>query len=82
MKQVLRFTANWCQPCKAYAPTFEKVVSEISGVSSQTIDVESGDPRIVEYGIRNIPTTIVIENNQIRKQYGVLRENQLRDFIQ
>ena len=82
MKQVLRFTSSWCQPCKVYAPTFEKVASQTPGVQFQTIDVDSGDPRIIEYGVRGIPTTVVIENNGTPKKIsGNLSEVQLKDFI-
>jgi thioredoxin 2 len=82
MKTVIRFTASWCGPCKVYAPTFEKIASQTPGVEFQTIDVDSGDPRIIEYGIRGIPTTVIIENNGTPKRIsGNLSENQLKDFI-
>ena len=55
---------------------------EIGGVNFQSIDVDSGDPRILEHGIRNVPTTVVIdENGRVRKQTGVMDVNQLRAFI-
>jgi thiol-disulfide isomerase/thioredoxin len=82
MKTVIRFTASWCGPCKVYAPTFEKVASQTPGVEFQTIDVDSNDPRIIEYGVRGIPTTVIIENNGTPKRIsGNLSENQLKDFI-
>jgi thioredoxin-like negative regulator of GroEL len=82
MKQVIRFTANWCSPCKIYAPTFEKVASEISGVRFETIDVDSTDSRIIDMGIRGVPTTVVLENGQVvKKQSGNMSEVQLKQFI-
>jgi thioredoxin 2 len=82
MKTVIKYGAAWCGPCKVYAPKFAQAQSEISGVNFQSVDVDSGDPRIVEHGIRNVPTTVVIdENGSVRKQTGVMSVDQLRAFI-
>jgi thioredoxin 1 len=81
-KKVIRFTASWCMPCKLFAPTFDKVAAQTSGVYFETIDVDSGNNLILEYNIRNVPTTVIIENNgNIRKQAGIMSEDQLKKFI-
>jgi thiol-disulfide isomerase/thioredoxin len=82
MKTVIKYGAAWCGPCKAYLPTFNRVAGEVSGVSFQSIDVDSGDPRILEHGVRNVPTTVVIDGNgNVRKQSGVMSVEQLKAFI-
>jgi thioredoxin 2 len=82
MKTVIKYGAAWCGPCNVYNPKFNEAAATISGVNFQTIDVDSGDPRILEHGIRNVPTTVVIdENGSVRKQTGVLSVDQLRQFI-
>ncbi len=81
MKQVYKYYSNSCGPCKMYSPTFDKVASSTSGVTFHSINTDSGDPLIIEHGIRNIPTTVVIENGNIKKQSGNLSEDQLRQFI-
>lgn len=81
MKQVIKYSASWCQPCKIYSPTFDKVASEFQGAQFQSVDVDSGDPRILEHGVRNVPTTVVIENGQVRKQTGNMSAEQLKAFI-
>jgi thioredoxin 1 len=82
MKTVIRFTASWCSPCKVYAPIFEKISSETSGVNFQTVDVDTNDPRIIEFGVRGVPTTVILENNQVvRRQSGVLNPEQLKQLI-
>lgn len=82
MKQVIRFTATWCGPCKVYAPTFERVASETAGVQFKTVDVDSGDPLVMELGIRNVPTTVVLENGKVlQKQSGNMGAEQLKQLI-
>lgn len=81
MKQVIKYGAGWCQPCKLYAPTFDRVASEFQGAQFQSVDVDSGDPRILEHGVRNVPTTVVIEDGQVRKQTGNMSAEQLKAFI-
>lgn len=82
MKQVIRFTATFCGPCKMYAPIFDKVASETTGVQFKTIDVDSGDPLITELGIRNVPTTVILNDREvIAKQSGMIGETQLKQMI-
>lgn len=81
MKTVIKYSASWCQPCKIYSPTFNKVAGETPGVQFESVDVDSGDPRILEHGVRNVPTTVVIENGQVRKQTGNMNAEQLKAFI-
>jgi thioredoxin-like negative regulator of GroEL len=82
MKQCIKYYTDSCMPCKTYTPAFEQVASTTQGVQFQSINANSGDPRILEHGIRNVPTTVVIdENGSVRKQTGVLSVDQLRQFI-
>jgi thiol-disulfide isomerase/thioredoxin len=82
MKTVLKYGGTWCGPCKVYAPKFEQIKNEMNGIKFESIDVDSGDPRILEHGIRNVPTTVVIdEKGNVRKQTGVMNVDQLRAFI-
>ena len=82
MKQCIKYYTNNCMPCKTYTPAFQQVASQTPGVQFQSINAESNDPRILEHGIRNVPTTVVIEGNgAIRKQSGVMSVEQLRAFI-
>jgi len=82
MKKVIRYTAAWCGPCKIFAPTFNKVASETLGVQFETVDVDSGHQSIMENGIRNVPTTVVVEaDGTIRKQSGNMSAEALRAFI-
>lgn len=83
MKQVYVYKGEWCGPCKMFSPTVQKVASELTNVQFETIDVDSGDPRILEHGVRNVPTTVIVENGVVvRRQSGNMSEDQLKQMIE
>lgn len=65
MIHVTRFTASWCNPCKALAPEFKKLEEQFTDVKFITVDVEE-KPMIAElYAVRNVPTVIIEKDNSI-----------------
>ena len=83
-KQVIKFYADWCNPCTVYGPTFNKVKQDLQDiVEFKDINVEK-DPNNLsgEYKVKGIPMTILLENGEVKKsQSGSMGEVQLREFI-
>ena len=84
--KVIDFRARWCGPCKAYTPIFEKVSKkpEFSHISFETIDVDDDEDAAEKYNIRNIPTTILINNESVEvgRRFGLIPENELAELIE
>jgi len=59
MNKILYFTASWCGPCKALAPTIQQLQSE--GLNIQKVDVDKDQSLSAQYGVRNVPTLIKID---------------------
>ena len=59
MKQLLYFTAAWCGPCKKFRPLMENLSSQINVA---IIDIDSNPGMAQNYGVRNIPTTILVKD--------------------
>ena len=79
MKQLWYFTADWCAPCKALGPTMNRVSEQIS-VNRINIDYEADV--VQKYGVRNIPTVILVENGQeVRRFSGNRSYNDVISFI-
>jgi len=85
MTEVIRFHATWCGPCRAYAPTWNKVVNENVEAEVEFLEVDvdkdlSG--KAAEYKIMSLPTTVIIKEGKITaKKVGGLSENELKVLI-
>jgi len=78
MKKILAFTAGWCQPCKNFKPILEHVSRELP---VQFVDVDANPDLVAEYGIKSVPTVIVVNNGRVEsKQAGVLTEAQIKSL--
>ena len=74
-KRAIRFTAEWCQPCKAYAPMFNKVAESREDWQFETFDVDKNSDVAEQYGIRSIPTTILeVDGKMLAKYTGVVSD--------
>lgn len=83
-KQVIKFYANWCGPCKIYGPTFTKVRKDLEGdIEFLEINVEEDPDNLSgKYKVRGIPHTVVLQDGEILKaESGRLSEEQLKELI-
>jgi len=65
MIKIIRFSANWCQPCKILSPIFNELQNEVSGVSFETVDVDNNKDKASHYSVSSIPTVIFERNGQV-----------------
>ena len=80
--EIIKFYADWCGPCKVYAPIFEKVTSDLN-VEFKNVNVDKDtDGLAAEYKIRSIPATVIVkEDGTVIKEVGLLQEDKLTTLI-
>ena len=74
------FWAEWCQPCRAIAPTLEELARESAGsVSLAKVNVDENPQLATRYGVRSIPTILFIKGGRVVDQViGNVPKSQLK----
>ena len=81
MSQVLYFTAEWCNPCQRTRPVAEELNSE-GIINFQFIDADSEIDMINKFGIKSVPTYILIKNGkEVKRMNGAKTREQFLEFI-
>ena len=84
-KQVIKFFADWCGPCKAYGPAFTKVREELESdeITFLEINVENDSENLSsQYGVRGIPHTVILEDGaEVKAASGRLGVEELKELI-
>ncbi|MET0934925.1 MAG: thioredoxin, partial [Luteibacter sp.] len=75
--------AEWCGPCKSLGPILEKLAVEYNGAFRLAkIDVDAEQQLAAMFGVRSIPTVILISGGQVVDGFaGALPEGQIREFL-
>jgi putative thioredoxin len=81
---VADFWAAWCEPCKSLMPVLEKLANEYNGAFLLAkIDTEEQHMISAQFGIRSLPTVMVIKDGQpVDGFMGALPEKQVREVLE
>jgi thioredoxin len=76
------FWAEWCGPCKSFAPVFEASSEKHADITFAKVDTETEQQLSGGLGIQSIPTIMAFRDGvQVFSQPGALPEAALEDLI-
>ncbi len=62
---LIDFSATWCQPCKALAPTIDAVAKEYKGkINVFKVDIDQAANAVTQFGISGVPTCIFFKTGK------------------
>jgi|SRR3989338_3663331 len=63
---VVKFTANWCVPCKKIAPVLHQLAEKYqSQFAVFSADVDQAESLVSHFNVRSMPTFIFLYRNRI-----------------
>ena len=79
---IVDFWAEWCGPCKSFAPTYEQVSENHSDIVFAKVNTEEEQELAAHFQIRSIPTLMVFREQVVLfAQPGMLAAEQLEEVI-
>lgn len=76
------FWADWCGPCKRFAPIYEDASERTEGVVFAKVDTEDARDLSAALEIQSIPTIMAFKKGQlVFRQAGLLNGKQLDSLV-
>lgn len=79
---IVDFYADWCGPCKMFAPIIESVAAENENIKVVKINVDEAQDLAIEYQIMSIPTIVVIKDGkEINRNVGIASKSEIMEMV-
>lgn len=79
---VIKFFAEWCAPCRIYAPIMENVSKNIDNVKFFSVNIDEQKEFAEHFNVTSIPCTIITKNGKLMENFvGVRNAKDLTNII-
>jgi len=79
---IVDFWAEWCGPCRMFAPIFEEASEKYDDIVFAKVDTDVEQELAMQFGIRSIPTLMVFRDQIVLfAQPGALPGHVFEDLI-
>jgi putative thioredoxin len=82
---IVRFTADWCGPCKQLAPVIDKVIAETGQGRARQVVIDIDRQRLIaeQFRIQSVPTVYAFLGGQpVDGFVGVKSEREIKAFLE
>jgi thioredoxin 1 len=62
---VVKFSADWCGPCRMVGPIVEEIAGECPDILVGKINVDEEQELASAFGVMSIPTLVVMRNGEV-----------------
>jgi thiol-disulfide isomerase/thioredoxin len=78
---VLYFTADWCNPCQRTRPIADELKRD-GLIDFIFVDADTEIKLLEEFGIRSVPTYVLIEDGkEVKRMNGAKTRQEFLDFV-
>ena len=80
---VVKFSAEWCAPCKRIHPLYERLSNneKYTSVCFVHVDVDEARDLCEKYEVSNMPTFILFQNSEETERFPGANEGKLIDML-
>ena len=80
---ILDFWAEWCQPCKVFAPAFKMMAELHPEIFFGAVNTEVAVDLAQAFQVRSIPTLMAFKNGDlVFEQPGILQVEHFNELVQ
>ena len=81
--RLVKFSAEWCRPCKMMAPHWHNVEKKFNDVIFESVDIDKDAELALDYKIMSVPTVLVfVDDRLVDSVVGLQTEKDLSDLIE
>lgn len=80
---VLKFSADWCGPCKVMQKLLDELSTEMTNIDFYEIDVDDNEELTEYFNVQNLPTLFLVNSNGEYKRFsGTMIKNELKQKLE
>ena len=77
---IVEFYADWCGPCRMFAPIFAETADELTNYTFVKVNVDKSRMLSERYDIRYIPYIVAIKDGKVISKYNYNRGTNKANF--